>query len=126
MAVTAKIIALREAAAEAEEAVVTEEAVEQVEAIAAEPPAPQNVRTYTVRGVHGPQFLPLGNQEERGMVTAINCTGRCALTLRDATGKALITIDSGGFDSPVALAFSGALVCEMKHAATVVFNVLSD
>lgn len=125
MAVTAKIIALREAAAEAEEALVTEEVLEQAEGPATEPPAPQNTRTYTVHATHPPQMLALGNVEGQGVVSAINCSNACALILRETTGKMLIHIDApGGFDAPLAIAFTGPLVAEVTTPSTITFTII--
>lgn len=125
MAVTAKIIALREAAAEAEEAVVMEEAVEAqdctfgTEAIA----APVVIRTHTITAHHPPQILALG-RERQGKVVGITCMGRVACALLDATGKSLITIDADGIDMACDIAFAGgALSVSMKTANSITFIV---
>jgi hypothetical protein len=113
MAVTAKIIALREAAAEA------------TDVVADEPPAPQNTRTYTVHATHPPQMLALGNVEGQGIVSAIK-SNACGLILREAAGEMLIHIDApGGFDAPVALAFNGPLVADVRTGSLIQITIIS-
>ncbi|KPD18018.1 hypothetical protein ADM96_15680 [Burkholderia sp. ST111] len=113
MAVTAKIIALRAAAADAEDVV------------AVEPPAPQNTRVYVLHATHPPQMLPLGNVEGQGIVSAIN-SNACGLILREATGKMLIHIDApGGFDAPLSIPFAGPLVADVRTGSLIQITISS-
>jgi hypothetical protein len=117
MAETAKIISLREAAADpVEEA---QDCTFGTEAIA----APVVIRTHIITAHHPPQVLALG-RERNGKVVGITCTGRVACTLLDANGKALITIDADGIDMACDIAFAGgAVTVSMKTASSITFVV---
>lgn len=120
---TAKIIALREAAAGAEEAVVTEEVFEQASTQDSEPIMK---RTYTVHASHPPQNIVLNNVERVGIVSAINCSGPCTLMLCQADGKMLFSLSSpNGCDMPIEIPFAGPLVAELKTASSVTFTIIS-
>lgn len=115
MAVTARVIALREAIEQDEELLIT-----------VEPPAPQTTHTYTVHASHPPQAVALNNMEQRGIVSAINCTGPCEFILRDSKLKVLIHVDApDGFDAPLAIPFSGPLVALLNSHSSVSFTLIS-
>jgi hypothetical protein len=118
-------VTMEEVAEVIEQAVAAEEA-RQADAAAVEPPAPPNTRTYTVHATHPPQAIALNNAERVGIVSSILCTGPCKLVLREADGgKVLISIDSAdGFDAPLAIAFTGPLVAELKTDSSISFTLI--
>lgn len=121
----AKTVTMEEVAEVIEQAVAAEEA-RQADAVIAEAPAPQKTSTYTVTAHHPPQTIALNNAERVGIVSAINCSGPCRFTLRDATGKVLIDVDApGGFDTPLAIAFTGPLVADVKTHSSISFTLIS-
>lgn len=116
-----KTVTLEETANVIEAAVAAEEARQ-----AAADTEPVMTRSYTVHAAHPPQAVALNNGEAQGIVSAINCSGPCTFILRDSGGKVLIHVDApGGFDSPVALAFRGSLVAELKTHSSITFTLIS-
>lgn len=104
MAETAKIIQLRETV----------------------PAAPTIARTYTVTSTHPPQSLAIG-RERQGIVSNISCAAAINCTLRDSTGKALVSIDADGVDMACDIAFAGgALSVDLRTHSSVTFTVESQ